>query len=67
MNTLDKARKEAERLIEDGRVAWRSCHECNGAHKHFKDYEDFVINCFECGKWWLGAVDVTIYDDEEES
>lgn len=65
MSTLEEARKEAVRLIEEDRWAPRSCHECNVAHEHFKDYDDYVINCFECGRWWLGSVDVTIYDEEE--
>ena len=66
MVTVEEARERAYVLIEEGKVAWRSCHECNGAHEHFKDYEDFVINCFGCGKWWLGAIDVTIYEGDDE-
>lgn len=62
--SLEEAQAKAIQLIEDGKWSMRSCHECNGAHQHFKDYEDFVINCFACGKWWLGDVDVTIYEEE---
>lgn len=64
---IDEVRAKAEALIGDGKFAMRSCHECNGAHEHFTREQDCVILCFACGRYWLGGVDITIYDEGDGS
>lgn len=59
-----EAREKALRLMEDGHLAFRSCHECNSAHEHFTLDEDCVILCFGCGRYWLGSWDITEYDED---
>jgi len=66
MTELEEKREKGLALIESGALAMRSCHECNGAHMHFIENEDCVIWCFECGRYWLGGFDITIYDGAKE-
>lgn len=63
--TVDLAalRAEAQPLIDADRLAWRSCWHCNMAHRHMREWDDIVVNCFECGRWFFQGVDITIYDD----
>jgi len=61
--TVDQARAKAMKLVEADKWALRTCHECNPAHEHFTQWDDYVVNCFDCGRWWLGGIDVTIYEE----
>lgn len=56
----------------EGRVALRSCWNCNGAHEHLRRTADWVINCFECGHFYFEGTDLTAlmeqhpeWEDEE--
>ena len=64
---LDKARKKAKQIMKKDiqKVAWRSCWQCNGAHARFLDGEwgDWVLNCFECGKFYYDKIDITDYGE----
>lgn len=62
---LEQKRAKARVLIDEGHFNTRTCHECNPAHQHFTNDESCVILCFACGKWWLGAVDLTDYRDAD--
>ena len=53
--TLKELRAKATKLIRKEQWAWRSCGACNGAHKDLMG----LINCFECGRWWMDGVDIT--------
>lgn len=63
---LEKARVEAKKIMKKDiqKVAWRSCWQCNSAHTHFLrgKWGDWVLNCFECGKFYFNKIDITIYD-----
>lgn len=67
----DLVRRAAVEFIEangEEAVVLRSCWECNGAHVHFiPKTDDFVLNCFGCGKWYFKQTDITIYDEEESN
>ncbi len=67
-------RKATKEEIEDGRkklkmlakkdpsqIGMRSCYECNQAHAHLM--EDFVFQCFDCGKYFVNGVDIMDYTD----
>lgn len=64
MSSLEEKREKAIALIDDGKFAMRSCHECNTAHEYFTHDEDCVILCFACGRYWLGAYDLTEHDTD---
>ena len=34
-------------------IIFRSCWNCNSAHKHLKKEKDFIIFCFVCGNLYL--------------
>jgi hypothetical protein len=64
---LEKARARADKLMRKaGQPGIRSCWQCNGAHAHFLqgDWGDWVLTCFECGKWYCDKIDITIYGDD---
>lgn len=60
---IEELRKEAKEILEKNGIdfALRSCWNCNGAHKHLKEV-DYIINCFECGKWFYKGVDISEND-----
>lgn len=69
--TAANARLAAEAFIArngEEAVALRSCWECNGAHiRLIEGTNEFVLNCFGCGKWFFQQTDITIYDEEESN
>lgn len=62
---LNTKRDLAHALLDDEKVMLRSCGLCNNAHYHLHDGEDVVMMCFGCGRWWLGNIDISIYQDEQ--
>jgi PHP family Zn ribbon phosphoesterase len=65
MTDINKLRAEAEKAFRDGDYAFRSCWMCNQAHEHLKEV-DYMIECFECGRYYFKGVDITIYPDTGE-
>lgn len=67
---LERARKKAIELLKKDptNMAWRSCWICNHAHIHFLEGEwgDWVLNCFECGKFFYDKIDITDYGEQNE-
>lgn len=47
----------------DNRFVWRSCWNCNSSHEGLKRAK-YVINCFECGRWFYLGVDITEREKE---
>jgi hypothetical protein len=65
---IDELRKEAKALIKKTKgecVAMRSCWNCNAAHEYFKrgKWGDWVLWCFECGKFYFKRKDITIHKE----
>lgn len=44
--------KEYKERCKNGEPAFRSCWNCNSAHKHLKKV-DYMIWCFACGKLYF--------------
>ena len=67
MMVIKELREEASELvnIDVNNLCYRSCWNCNGAHEHLKE-ADFVILCYECGKYYFKGVDITNYDGVDE-
>ena len=67
---LERARKKAIKLMKKDplSVAWRSCWICNHAHIHFLEgkWGDWVLNCFECGRFFYDKIDITEYEEQNE-
>ena len=57
--TLTETRERALDLWRSGDIMLRSCWVCNRAHVHLIQENDTVLNCFGCGHFYLGGVDVT--------
>jgi hypothetical protein len=57
--TLTESRAKALELVKAGEMVLRSCWVCNSAHVRLIEGEGVVLNCFECGHYYLGGVDVT--------
>lgn len=55
---INKLREKAKKKIKQRYYVWRSCWNCNLAHKHLKK-ADYVINCLECGRWYYKGQDIT--------
>lgn len=47
-------------------VVFRSCWNCNSAHKHLKKEKDFIIFCFECGKLYFQGKELKMKELENE-
>ena len=64
---IEELRKEAIAKIKENEdyLCFRSCWNCNGAHEHLKE-ADFVISCYECGKYYFKGIDITNYDGVDE-
>jgi hypothetical protein len=62
---VDGLREEATKIFKKdvGDLGWRSCWICNGAHTRFLkgSWGKWVLNCFECGRFFYKGVDITIY------
>lgn len=63
---LDKTRNAATKLIKNDCVSLRSCWLCNGCHDHFLigKWENWVLRCFECGKFFFNKIDITDYENK---
>lgn len=66
--TKEEARAKAHQWMRDNNnaLAFRSCWNCNSGHEHLRSAE-YVIWCFECGRYFFGGVDVTIDENLNES
>lgn len=66
------ARKTANKILkgEDGlnKLGFRSCWLCNPGHDHFVSGEwgDWVMNCFECGRFYFDKMDITLYETKKK-
>lgn len=64
---LSEARKKAAVLAKKdiNKIAWRSCWVCNRAHVHFLrgKWGDWILNCFECGRYYYDKIDITGNDE----
>lgn len=47
-------------------IVFRSCWNCNSAHKHLKKENDFIIYCFECGTLYNNGKELNIKELEEK-
>ena len=47
-------------------VVFRSCWNCNPAHKHLKKEKDFIIYCFECGNLYLNGKKLKLEEFKDE-
>ena len=45
-------------------IVFRSCWNCNSAHKHLKKEKDFIIYCFECGNLYLDGKKIKIEEEK---
>lgn len=50
--------KEYKKRCKNGEPAFRSCWNCNEAHKHLKK-ADYLIYCIWCGKMYLRGKKIT--------
>lgn len=66
--TREEARAKANQWMRDNNnaLAFRSCWNCNSGHEHLRN-ADYVIWCFECGRYFFGGVDITIDENLNES
>lgn len=68
-SVIRAARKAAQDLLaaNEDALAMRTCWVCNAAHIHMIDQTDeFVLNCFGCGRWYFQKTDITIYTEESD-
>jgi len=67
---LEEARKKATALIIESpnHIMWRSCWICNHAHVHFLKgkWGNWVLNCFECGRFFYDKIDITDYKEKSK-
>ena len=67
MLKIETLREEALELIKKdvNNLCIRSCFDCNKAHEHLKE-ADFVIACFQCGKYYFKGEDITDYGEGKD-
>lgn len=52
-------------ILEEDEPAFRSCWECNGAHRHLKDVA-FLHYCMWCNRHWIHGRFLESFNDEKE-
>lgn len=55
--------KEYKERLKKGEPVFRSCWDCNSAHKHLKK-ADYLIYCVWCGKMYLKGKEITEVEKE---
>lgn len=61
MKDLELLRMEA--LLKP--LELRSCWNCNPSHDFLKNEQDYVISCFECGRFYFKGTDITINETND--